>query len=128
VSPEDAISSLDRMLAANGQDIQLVRVTGAANQAKFAATVRAFVRGYKPNEIVGSIVQGDSMVTISATDIERANWPGPQVVKSPPVTADIRVPTTNDKAVIAGKTRNIAAAVPFYLDGQLVRIELSVKG
>lgn len=116
------------MIAANGQDIQLVRITGAALQAKFTATVRAFVRGYKPNELVGSIVQGDSLVTISVTDIERAKWPGAQVVKSPAVTTDPRVPTTNDKTVIAGKTRNIQAATPFYLDGQLVRIEMQVRG
>lgn len=128
MSPEDAIASLDRFLSDNGQDIQLVRITGAANQATFSAKVRAFVRDYKPTELVGSIIQGDSHVVVSATDIARSNWPGPQPVRSPPVMTDTRVPATNDKAVIAGKTRNIQAATPFYLGGQLVRIEMAVRG
>lgn len=128
MTPEAAIASLDRMIEQNGEEVCLQRITGTVNQATFSATVRAFVRGYQPQELVGSIVQGDSKVILSPTGIAAAQWPGPQIVRIPPVTTDVRVPTTNDKCVIAGRTRNIQAATPFYLGGQLVRTELNVKG
>lgn len=128
MTPQSAISSLDRMIADNGQDVVLQRITGAVNQATFSAKVRAFVRGYQPHELVGSIIQGDSLVIISPTGISAAQWPGPQVIKTPPSTTDSKVPVTGDKCVIAGKTRNIQGANPFYLDGELVRLELQVRG
>lgn len=128
MTPAAAIASLDRQLAAIGEDVILRRTIGTANQVNIDVVCRAFVRGYEPKELVGSIVQGDSQVTISPTQINRAQWPGGQPVTSPPSATDPRVPRKGDKMIVAGKPRNVEAAAPIYLAGELVRIDLQVKG
>jgi hypothetical protein len=80
--------------------------------------------------IAGSgIIEGDSLVIMSPTQIVAAQWPGGQVVTSPPSMLDPRVPRQGDKAIIAGKMRTVQAAAPIYFpSGALIRIELRVKG
>jgi hypothetical protein len=34
-------------------------------------------RGYKPDQLLGGIIQGDRKVTISNAEISAAAWPGP---------------------------------------------------
>jgi hypothetical protein len=116
---------LDQELAAEGSDAELVRVTGTTNQIRFTAAVRAYARGYFPRELGNEIIQGDTKVIISPTDIERAQWPGAQVLNS---VGDNRVPRRGDKIVIQGRERMIMAATPFYIDGELVRLELQARG
>ncbi len=121
-------SDLDAMLAAFGQDVTLRRVTGTTNQANVDCTCRALVRGYRADELAGGIIQGDSLVILSATDIIAAQWPGGQPVTSPPTGLDVRVPRKGDKIVSAGKVRNVEAADPVYVDGDLHRINVTVRG
>lgn len=128
MTPAAAIAALDNRLAQDGEDIILQRVVGAANQATFGAKCRAFVRGYQPHQLIGTIIQGDSHVILSPTDINRSGWPGAQVAKPSTANMDARIPLTTDKLVQFGKTRSIQAATPFYIDGELVRIELQVRG
>lgn len=123
------VDALDRALAAKGQDIVLRRVVGVTNQVNVDVRCRAFVRNYAPHELTSLIIQGDSEVTISLTEIGRAQWPGGQPVASPPVATDPRVPIANVcKAIIGGKLRNVQAAAPIYVNGELVRIRLQVRG
>lgn len=63
MTPAEAIRSLDRQLAEHGQDIVLRK----GNTTVGEKTVRAFVRGFKPSELIGGIKQGDKKVIISAT-------------------------------------------------------------
>lgn len=121
-------SDLDRMLTAFGQDVTLRRITGTTNQSNTDCTCRALVRGYRADELAGGIIQGDSLVILSATDIIAAQWPGGQPVTSPPNGLDVRVPRKGDKIVSAGKVRNVEAADPVYIDGQLHRINIQVRG
>jgi hypothetical protein len=121
-------SDLDAMLRSDGQQVTLRRVVGTTNQANVDCTCRALVRGYRADELAGGIIQGDSLVILSATDIERAQWPGGQPVTSPPNGLDVRVPKKNDKIIIMGRPRNIEAADPVYVDGQLHRINVTVRG
>lgn len=114
MSPEQAISALDRALDAAGEDIVLRRTTGTKPAIPFDVGVRASVRDYQPAELVGGVVQGDSRVIVSPTEMKRRQWCWP--------------PRVNDKAVIQGKVRNVTAATPIYVNGELVRIELSVRG
>lgn len=128
MSPQEAIAALDRALSEAGEYIVLRRMVGTGqNIANVDATVRAFVRSVKPEEIVGTISQGDLNVILSPTDIDAAQWPGglPDV---PGLKPDARIPRINDKAVIQGKVRNISFAKPIVMDGDLVRIELTVSG
>lgn len=134
MTPAQAIAMLDRQLEKHGQRITLQRLTSAAGGASipFDVTVRAFVRNYKPDELVGGIVQSDSKVTISPTEIEEKGWPGPSVYTVAPNTTlseqDRRVPRKGDNARINGRLRNIEASMPIYLDDELVRIDMHVKG
>lgn len=125
MTPAQAIAHLDAALARRGEDVELRRMTGTSQQVAFSATCRAHVRGYKPEELVGAITQGDSMVILSPTDIERAQWPGGQEPDGP---GDRRVPRKGDKVMVQGRLRNVEAAAPKYMAGTLVRIEMQVRG
>ncbi len=129
MTPTNAIAMLDRQLAKHGQDVMLQRITTAAGGIGVKANVhvRAFVRSYAPDELVGGIVQTDSKVIISPTEITREGWPGPNS-STTSTNQDRRVPRKGDNCLIAGRIRNIENPKPFYLDDELVRIELQVKG
>jgi hypothetical protein len=122
------VAALDAHLLRAGNDITLRRVTGSApGVSNVDVTVRAAVRSYQPQELVGGIAQTDSLAIISPTQIAALPWPGNGEVASATV-ADPALPRRNDKLVIAGRVRNIEAVMPIYLDGVLVRIELRVNG
>ena len=129
MTPAEAISMLDRQLKKHGQNVMLQRITNAAGgvQIKENCNCRAFVRSYAPDELVGGIVQSDSKVILSPTEIIREGWPGPNS-STTPTNQDRRVPRKGDNCLIAGRIRNIENAMPFYLDDELVRIQLQVKG
>jgi hypothetical protein len=123
MTPQEAIRSLDDSLRRKGQDVRLQRL--AANVSVAEVTVRAFVRGYAPEELVGGIAQNDSKMIFSPTQIQSASWPSPAVTAA---NLDARVPIKGDRVFIAGKARNIEAAVGIYMDNVLVRLEAQVKG
>ncbi|MCK0198979.1 hypothetical protein MWN34_18940 [Ancylobacter sp. 6x-1] len=125
MTPLQALAALDLWLAEFGSPVILRRVTWLDGVAVPAdVEMPAMVRGYQPHELTGSTVQGDSSVLLSPTPIIKAGWPG---VPSADGT-DVRVPVRGDKLVIAGRVRNIEAAAPIYVAGELVRIELQVSG
>jgi hypothetical protein len=121
MKPARAIAMLDRQLAAHGQTVTLRRPGTPA----VSADLPAFVRGYKPQELVGAITQGDSEVTLSPTHIAESGWPGALAQVD---GTDAAVPRKGDKVVIQGRLRNVEAAVPIYLAGTLVRVNLTVRG
>jgi len=123
---EQLIADLDEELARDGQDIKLQRLTGT-QQIPFEAHCRAFVSPITAEQLIAGITQDSSNVILSPTQIIAAGWPGPNSSKTP-TTVDRRVPTPNDKVVIAGKVRQISASMPIYVDGELVRINLRVLG
>lgn len=121
-------SDLDQFLAADGQDVILRRLTGTTNQVAVDCPCRAFVRGYQPKELAGGIIQGDTHVILSATDIIRAQWPGGEAVTNPPAATDPRVPRKGDRVIIEGKARTVEYASPTSVNGILHRIDLTVRG
>ena len=134
MTPQTAIGMLRRQLEAHGQDIRLRRVTRTPSgeaQVIYSVDCRAFVRGHRPDELVGGILQGDSKVTLSAAEIEAKGWPGPIASADPPgerTQRDRRIPRKGDDVTIEETVRNVEVATPYYLDGILVRIELEVRG
>ena len=125
----DYVASLDEALAYAGEDIILRRIVGTGNATVVVdVTVRASVRAFRPDELVGTIVQSDSQVIISPTQIIAAQWPGGQPVSGAIHQADPRVPKIGDKAIIQGRIRNITFVKPILVAGELVRIELTVAG
>lgn len=103
---------LDRTVGRHGQGVTLRRLSGGV-QADL--TVRAFVREYRPDEIVGAIAQGDSHVVLSPTQVAGSVF-------------ETAAPARNDKVVIRGRVRNVQSAEPVFVGDQLVRINLQVRG
>jgi hypothetical protein len=113
MTPVQAIAMLDRQIARHGQTVKLVRLV--PNQPAVEATVRAFVRGYKPEELANGVQQGDSLVTLSPTQL-----------KGTPFEADL--PVTNNKIEVSGRRRNVQFADPVEMLNVLVRLNLQVRG
>jgi hypothetical protein len=115
------IADLDAALAEAGEDIRLVRLTLAAGgeQIPFSADCRGLVRQYQPQELVGGIIQGDTKVILSPTQLAARQWPGPGLAP---------LPQKGDRVLIQGRQRNVEAVEPFYVADVLVRLELTVRG
>ena len=128
MTPQQAITTLDRFLEANGETITLRRVVGSSTQTNVDVTVRAAVGGYQPKELVGSILQGDSRVIMSSSEITAASWPVGSAGYSATYPGDQRVPLKNDRVIVSNKTMMVIAANPISIHGELVRIELQVRG
>lgn len=125
MTPAEMIADLDAELADDGEDIRLQRLTlgPGGQQIPFEVVCRAFVRGYDPQELVGGITQTDSRVIMSPTQIIAHQW-----TSGATGNQDKRVPIKGNRAFIAGKPRNVEAAMGKYVDGELVRIEMRVLG
>jgi hypothetical protein len=119
---------LDQMLRSDGQQVTLRRMVGTTNRVPVDCTCWASVRGYQPQELAGAVIQGDSHVVLSGTDIIAAQWPGGEPITSPPTALDPRVPRTGDFLVIEGRTRAIVSAAPIYVGDDLVRVDIQARG
>jgi hypothetical protein len=119
MTPAGAIAALDRQLAAHGENVTLTRVGGAS------VTVRAFVRGYAPDQLVGGISQQDVKIICSPAEIDAAGWP-----ETPQVTAagDKRIPRRGDMVKTSRGPAAVQSAGGVYIDGTLVRIEIQARG
>jgi len=75
--------------------------------------VRAIVRDYRPDELVGGITQGDTQVVLSPTDV---------------LSGGGAMPQKGDQIVVDGKPRTIAAAPPVRVGNTVARFNVQVKG
>lgn len=124
----DFAGDLDAMLAEFGQDVILRRAVGTTNPVNVDCPCRALVRNYTAEQLAGLVIQGDSSVVISATDINRAQWPGGQPVQSPPRATDPRVPRATDVVIVEGRARAVISASSTYVNGEFLRADLHVRG
>jgi hypothetical protein len=93
--------------------MSLRRRVGTTNTFSEVA-VRGVARGYRPEELVGTIVQGDRIVIISNAEIEAAGWPGP--------------PRRGDLLVMDGVTTTVQAPDPRWLLSETLGHVLQVRG
>ena len=107
MTPAAAIAALDRQLAAHGQTVEH---HAAATVTPGAGTsLRAFVRGARPDEMVGDLKQSDRKVTLS-----------PSASVSPLV---------GHRLVIGGKTYRVEQPPEeVRMDDTVVRINLVARG
>jgi hypothetical protein len=112
MTPATAIAALDRQIANRGQTVML-RKASAANGAG-DVSVRAFVRGYQPEELSGGIQQGDSTMIVSPTALAASGFVG----------ALKRL----DRVTVAGKMQIIQVANPVMMDDTIVRWEFWLRG
>lgn len=100
-----------------GETVVFRRYTGAgANRPRFDTDVRARVVDYMPDELVGTIQQGDRKLIVLADDLIGAQVP-----------LDLR---KGDKIVVRGKELNIEAVDDNTrrVQGVLIAYELQVRG
>lgn len=108
MTPAQAVAMLDKQIARHGEAIAVRHMASGAVSA--TSNIRGFVRGYKPDEIVGAIQQGDGHVTLSPTGLGAA-------------------PKFNDKVVVNGtKVRNVQAVEVISVNDVVVRYNLQVRG
>lgn len=122
------LAALDRALARKGEIIILRRNFGTTPSTTVDVELRAFVRGYAPQELVGGISQTDSLIVTSPTEITRAQWPGGQTPTSGLFVSDPRLPKKNDRVIVQGRLRNVETVGPIFIGDELVRIEMRVLG
>ncbi|MDR7036114.1 hypothetical protein J2X36_000850 [Methylobacterium sp. BE186] len=109
MTPAQSIAALDRQIAQHGQDVQLR--AAAADPDAAGATVRAFVRGYRPEELGGGVQQGDTLMILSPTHL-----------------AAVETIERGDGVTVAGRARYVEVANPVVLNDVVVRIECTVRG
>lgn len=127
----DLINSLDAALADTGEDFTLRRVTGTGASVTNADVLcRGRIDAMSIEEIAAGLKATDLNVIFSPTQINLAGWPGTASTGTAPFVVDARVPRENgaDKAIIRGVLRQIALVKPFWINNELVRIEMRVSG
>lgn len=101
MTPAAAIAALDRQIATHGQSVSFKR----------GATIRAatgFVRGLKPEQLVGMLTQRDRSVVVS------------------PSSLGSYVPRADDEFLTNGALGKVKAAEPIHIGSTVVRWNLTV--
>ncbi|MCS0497866.1 hypothetical protein NVS89_22505 [Ancylobacter sp. MQZ15Z-1] len=119
MTPSSAITALDRQLRKHGHDALLRRQAWAGTVRTSAdLPVRVCLRGYRPDELTGGIVQGDSEIVISPTELGASAWPD----------GAGELPRQGDVIISGSRSLAVIAVDPRYIGGDLVRINLQVRG
>jgi hypothetical protein len=117
MSPDYLTEAYRRLLQTVGAPVVIRRYSGSgANRPHFDVDVIARVVDYEPEQIVGTIQQGDSKLIVLAEDV---------------AASQIAMPLRKgDKAVIRGKEHNIEEAddKTRRVQGVLIAYELQVRG
>lgn len=101
----DAIGMLDRQIALHGEELLFMRGEDAEQ------AMPGFVRGFKPEELVGLLKQGDRQIAVSPTHF-----------------GDFGVPREQDTALISELLVTVISAETVRLAGTIVRVNLVVRG
>lgn len=117
MTPESVKDTYLRMIKRAGDWVHIRRYTGqGVNRPRFDTKVRARVTGYGPDELVGSIVQGDRKVILLAQDLIDAQFSLPIL--------------SSDKIVVRG--RELAIVAPDdstrRMGAVLIAYELTARG
>jgi len=130
MSPEECIGALDGALAADGEEFILRRVVGTLpNVVNIDVTCKGWITAVTTEQVAAGIPETELNVIFSPTQINDAQWPGGTVPALPPLSVDQRVPRINvDKAIVQGRVRTVSFVNAINVAGELVRINMRVKG
>lgn len=95
-----------------GRDVTVQRLVSNAVTASLAC--RAMVRGYKPAELAGGIIQGDTRIVVAALTLAEGGFPVPF--------------RKGDRVVIDGRTTTIQAADPIHAGQALGKWIIQARG
>ena len=118
MSPSETLAAYRRALAQDHEVVTLVRLPVNGATRIESRPVLARVTGYRPQEMVAGIVQGDQRVILLAEDLEASGFPDRLVPGGPH-----RVAVRGRELAIKGiddTTRRVA--------GVLIAYEVHVKG
>ncbi len=119
LTPVERRDRLDRALAEKGEDGVLRRRIGTGSSF-VEVPCRVFLRGYKPEQMVGGLTQQDAQAVISASPILASTFPG--------AAGGTRWPKVNDLLLVQGRSRNVQATATIFIGPEPVRIEMTVRG
>jgi hypothetical protein len=117
MTPVEARAQHRRFIRQIGETVTLRRYSGTGDgRTKRDWTVQARVTGYGPQELVGTIQQGDRKLIVLADDVAACGW-RPQLRKG-------------DKVVVRGQELNIEAVDDNTrrIGGELIAYELQARG
>lgn len=97
----------------NGQPVTLRRVTGT-QQIPMDVEVTAVVRGYQPQDVAGTVMQGDRTVVLSNQEIAARRWPGP--------------PQGSDRVLIGDEETVVMTVETIQIGDTVIRHNLVVRG
>lgn len=114
MTPEAAARLANRY----GQTVILRRLTMAGTVAiPFDIEVKAKIRAYQPDELVGSITQADREAVVSALDLLALQWPVPP-----------REGANADRLVLDGKVAVVQSVEPrASLSGEVAMYALRIR-
>jgi hypothetical protein len=123
------LQALNAALARSGEDIILTRtVRRSGSDVAVPVTCRAVVRALKAEEVVGNFQMSDQIVILSPSQMFAASWPGQDDDIPVGSTVDHRIPRANDIVRARGRDMRVILPKSFFVNGELVRIELVVRG
>lgn len=110
MTPESARTALARQMQKHGWIISLQRA-GVPT-----VDILCRIRDYRPDELVGGVIQGDRQAIIPAECLERAGWPG--------------APSVGDQIIDGGATMTVEAvdASTRRIAGVVIGYNLTVRG
>lgn len=103
MTPAQAIAALDRQIDKHGSVVFFARQGVPQQEA------RAFVRGYKSEELVGLIEQMDRKLVVSPTSLAAF------------------LPKEQDRTTVGGKSGTVEDVDPVEIDGVVVRFNIRVR-
>lgn len=78
MSPEECRATYRQMIDEAGETVLVRRYTGTGqNRPYFEAAVKARVIGFKPQELIGGLRQGDQRLILLNEDLLNAQFPTP---------------------------------------------------
>lgn len=119
MTPAQTIAALNRQLAAHGTPVVLRRYQPGTD-TPVDLLLRAFVRGFGPDQLVGGVKATDSKFILSPSGLVSPTWPG--------AAGGDPFPTAGDFLVVNGAERKIEAALPVMMAGEAVRFDGIILG
>lgn len=105
MTPTSAIAMLDRQIAAHGQEVSFRKADGSAT-----LVARGFIRGYKPDQLVGLIQEGDRQVVLSPSDL-----------------GAFGAPANQDLVSINDEVGTVQSVSQTHINDTLVRLDVRVR-
>lgn len=109
MTPATAIAMLDRQLAASGRSMTLSRPGGGLADG----AGRGFCRDFRPDELIGSVHQGDRLAILSPTWLQPIGWLAVE---------------EGDRVNFGGRWYRVQALDLIEIADTIVRVELHLRG